>query len=351
QGQTAATYTITASNAGTGPTSGTVTVTDTLPSGLTATAISGTGWSCTLGTLTCTRSDALAAGSSYPAITLTVNVANNAAASVTNAATVSGGGEANTSNDTANDATTINPALTPDLTITKTHTGSFTQGQTGATYTITASNVGTGPTSGTATVTDTLPSGLTARAISGTGWSCTLGTLSCTRSDALAAGSSYPAITLTVNVASNAAASVTDAATASGGGETNTSNDTANDTTTITQLPDLTITKTHTGNFTQGQTGATYTITASNSGTGPTSGTVTVTDTLPSGLTATAISGTGWSCTLGTLSCTRSDALAAGSSYPAITLTVNVANNAAASVTNAATVSGGGEVNTSNDTA
>jgi uncharacterized protein (TIGR03437 family) len=44
-------------------------------------------------------------------------------------------------------------------------------------------------------------------------------------------------------------------------------------------------------------------------------------------LTATAIGGTGWSCTLTPLACTRSDALAAGASYPAITVTVNVANN------------------------
>ena len=59
-----------------------------------------------LGTLTCTRSDALAAGASYPVITLTVNVANNAAASVTNPLRVSGGGQTNTANDTATDPTT-----------------------------------------------------------------------------------------------------------------------------------------------------------------------------------------------------------------------------------------------------
>ena len=52
----------------------------------------------------------------------------------------------------------------------------------------------------------------------------------------------------------------------------------ASDATTVTQLPDLTIAKSHAGNFTQGQTGAAYTITASNVGSGPTSGTVTVTD-------------------------------------------------------------------------
>ena len=40
------------------------------------------------------RSDALAAGASYPAITHTVTVASKAPASVTNTATVVGGGEA-----------------------------------------------------------------------------------------------------------------------------------------------------------------------------------------------------------------------------------------------------------------
>jgi uncharacterized repeat protein (TIGR01451 family) len=350
QGQTSANYTITVTNSGGAATSGTVTVTDTLPASLTPTAISGTGWACTLATLTCTRGDTLAAVASYPAITLTVNVASNAPASVTNTATVSGGGETNTTNDTANDITTINTP--PDLTIIKSHSGSFVQGQTGATYTITVTNSGGAGTSGTVTVTDTLPASLTPTAISGTGWTCTLATLTCTRGDTLAAAASYPAIALTVNVASNATSSVTNTATVSGGGETNTTNDTANDITTINTPPDLTITKSHSGNFIQGQAGATYAITVTNIGGAATSGTVTVTDTLPASLTATAIAGTGWTCTVSpTLGCTRSDALATASSYPAITLTVNVASSAPASVTNTATVSGGGETNTSNDTA
>src|SRR5206468_1815296 len=103
--------------------------------------------------------------------------------------------------------------------------------------------------------------------------------------------------------------------------------------------------------FTQGQTGATYTITVSNVGTLVSSGTVTVTDALPAGLTATGLTGAGWGCTLVSLGCTRSDGLGAGGSYPAIALTVTVAANAAASVTNMAAVSGGGETNTGNDTA
>ena len=348
QGQVGATYSITVSNGGSGPSLGTVTVIDTLPVGLTATGLSGTGWTCTLGTLTCTRSDVLNSSASYPAITLAATVANNAASSVTNTATVSGGGETNTANDTSSDVTTI--VQLPDLTISKTHSGNFTQGQTGATYSIVVSNAGSGPTSGTVTVLDTLPTGLTAAALSGTGWSCTLGTLTCTRSDALISSANYQTITLTVTVASNAASSITNTATVSGGGETNTGNDSSSDVTTVTQLPDLTISKTHTGNFTQGQRGATYSILVSNGGAGPTTSTVTVTDTLPTGLTSTGLSGSGWSCTLGTLTCTRSDVLNASASFPAITLTADVAGNAASSVTNSASVSGGGEANTANDT-
>ena len=281
RGQTGATYTITSTNIGGAATSGAVTVTDTLPGGLTAASMSGTNWNCTLATLTCTRGDTLAAGASYPAITLAVDVAGNAPASVTNTVTSSGGGETNTGNNTGSDITTINSP--PDLIVSKTHPGNFVQGQTGARYTITAMNVGGAATSGTVTVTDTLPMALTATAMSGTNWNCTLATMTCTRSDALAAGASYPAITVTVNVASNASASVTNTATVSGGGQTNTTNDAANDVTTVDPPSDLTITKSHAGNFVQGQIGATYTLTATNIGANTTSGTVTVTDTLPEG--------------------------------------------------------------------
>ncbi len=117
-------------------------------------------------------------------------------------------------------------------------------------------------------------------------------------------------------------------------------------------VPDMTITKTHTGNFLRPQTGAVYTITVTNSGLADTSALVTVTDNLPAGMTATSIDGgPNWNCTLASLQCSRGDVLTAGSTYDPITVTVNVAANAAATVTNTATVSGGGEINTANDTA
>jgi uncharacterized repeat protein (TIGR01451 family) len=79
------------------------------------------------------------------------------------------------------------PPPPPDLTLTKTHTTAFFQGQTGATYTLTVNNIGSGPTSGAVTLSDTLPSGLTATAMAGSGWACSVATLICTRSDSLAA--------------------------------------------------------------------------------------------------------------------------------------------------------------------
>ncbi len=159
---------------------------------------------------------------------------------------------------------------TPDLTIAKTHTGNFTQGENAAGYTITVSNIGDGPTSGTVTVTEAIPSGLTLESMGGTGWTCT--TLpACTRSDALAAGASYPPITVGVNVASNAPASVTNVATVAGGSEYNTSNDFASDATTITApllVPTVTV-KPSSSNIAAGQS-FTVAVTVTGSGATPT---------------------------------------------------------------------------------
>jgi uncharacterized repeat protein (TIGR01451 family) len=349
QGQTGASYTLTVSNAGAATTSGVVSVTDIPPAGLTPTSLTGSGWTCDLATTTCTRADGLAPSAGYPQIDLVVDVALDAAPTVVNVAGVSGGGEFVTTNDTANDVTNVTPPS--DLVVSSTHVGSFALGQLGATYSLIVTNSGPGYASGSVTVTDVLPPGLTASALTGTGWTCALDTLRCTRSGGLVTGAAYPPITLTVNVGQDAAATVTNTVAVSGGGEANLDNDSASDQTTIAPPPDLTIAKSHTGSFTQGQTGATYSLTVTNTGGGPTSGLVFVTDVLPGGLTATAISGSGWSCTFNTLTCTRSDVLAAGASYPVLTLRADVATSAPSSVTNTATVSGGGDMSAANNSA
>ncbi|MEU6652751.1 hypothetical protein ABZ904_25785 [Streptomyces sp. NPDC046900] len=127
---------------------------------------------------------------------------------------------------------TVIPVAQPSLTIAKRHAGSFTRGEDGV-YTITVGNVtAAGPTNGTTvTVHDILPAGLRAARITGEGWHCILATLTCTRSDVLPAGHSYPSVTLKVDVSCNARARVSNTATVAGGGDTTTH--TATDTTTI----------------------------------------------------------------------------------------------------------------------
>lgn len=128
----------------------------------------------------------------------------------------------------------LNLVTPADLTISKSHSGDFIQGQTGATYSILVSNLSPSPTSGTVSVSDALPAGLTATAISGAGWNCSLGSLSCSRADVLSGNSSYPAITVTVNVAADAAAQVTNSATLNYAFDGNPNNNTANDATNVT---------------------------------------------------------------------------------------------------------------------
>jgi uncharacterized repeat protein (TIGR01451 family) len=97
--------------------------------------------------------------------------------------------------------------------------------------------------------------------------------------------------------------------------------------------------------FAPGQLGSTLTLTVTNESREPTDGsTVTVTDPIPAGLTATAAGGNGWTCGgTTTISCTRADVLAPGATYPPITITVDVGAEAVSTV-NAPTVVGHGGV-------
>ncbi|WP_343757581.1 hypothetical protein [Deinococcus depolymerans] len=109
--------------------------------------------------------------------------------------------------------------------------------------------------------------------------------------------------------------------------------------------PSLTLTKTGNGPWTVGQAGATYTLSVKNTGTVATSGAVTVRDLLPTGITAPASFTAGtWTCTTSgqSVTCTGTPNLAAGSSS-SFTLPVQVQGAAVGSVTNRASVGGGGD--------
>jgi exo-1,4-beta-D-glucosaminidase len=373
-----------------GPSYGLVSVADDLPWGLTATAMSGSGWTCDVRAVTCYRSDTLAAGSSYPPITLAVTVAANAPASVTNSVTVSGGGmttgaDSSTSagGQTGTDPTMITqtgpagtppaPPAAPSLSVTSTHPGSFAQGDVSDSYRLSVSDAASaGPASGMATVTDTLPAGLTPVEMSGQGWTCSLAPAvyvvtsssrrggvpntyepqpTCFRSGTLAAGNSYPPITLRVAVANNTQPSVTNQVIVAGGGSTAPS--AGSDTTAVSQLPQLAVSSYDSGGavpygpFLPG--GArqhdNYNITVANVGYAATTGTVTFAADLPDGVQALAMSGSGWSCTLATATCTTDSgvSLAAGQ-QDQITLAVGVSAAAAPDLQTFMQASGGGEL-------
>lgn len=203
-----------------------VAFTDPLPANVVVATPSGATGNCGGGTFTATAGSGSISltGGTIPVGGFCV-VSVNVTSAVTGTYTNTTGPVSSTNGGTGNTASAVLTVKRASLMITKTHADDFHRREIGATYTITVSNdPSAGPTIGTVSVTDTLPDvvhTLVATAISGPGWTCNLGTLTCTRSDALAPGASYPPITLTVDVPQNIRANVVNAATVSGGGDLN----------------------------------------------------------------------------------------------------------------------------------
>ena len=300
---TTATYSITVSNAASAGAATGVSISDALPAGFTYASTGSVvlnGGATRPATVNPTAGDTNPAfgtftipGAASVVITFTVNIAasvapgtysNPATATYLDPTRTTAGGT--TSAGYAGGGAERVTVHAPDLTIAKSHVGSFTRGSTGS-YTLTATNSGNVATSGTVTVTDTLPAGLTPTVAAGTGWTCPAPvgqTVTCTRSDALAGGASYPAITVTVTVLQGAAGSVTNQASVSGGGETNTTNDTASDPTNIVSSADIAVAKTVSNATPNQNTNVTFNVTVTNNGPSNATG-VQVTDLLPAGLT------------------------------------------------------------------
>jgi uncharacterized repeat protein (TIGR01451 family) len=344
QGQSSATYTLTVTNSGSAETNGIVTVTDTLPASLTATAIGGSGWACTQPSGPCSRSDMLTASGSFPALTLTVNVAGTAPASVTNSAAVSSDGAINTVNSRAYDVTGIDSL--PSLSIAVTNGASFTEGQVDAAYTVTVSNAsGAGTTSGAVTVVETVPTGLTLVSMAGAGWTCPSNGNICTRSDPLAAGTPYPAITVLVDVAANAASPLANAVAVSGGGSASAN---ATDNTTVIAVPALSLTKTADALNVLAGSSIGYTVTVTNSG-GAAATAAMLNDPLPAGTgiswsISPSYGGSGTCAVTGsvgsqTLSCSYGSLAAAASATVHVTSGTGISS--CASYPNTATVTAG----------
>ncbi len=145
------------SNAGSVATSGEITVTDTLPTGLSYVSATGTGWNCgaVAQLVTCTSSTVIAATSAGNPITLTVAVAANAATPLVNTAKATGGGDPTERSD--DDSTVVN-AGSADLIAEKNGPALISANGT-VIYTVRVSNAGPSAVTG-AVVKDPIPAGL-----------------------------------------------------------------------------------------------------------------------------------------------------------------------------------------------
>ncbi|MEO7962459.1 MAG: hypothetical protein ABIT38_00960 [Gemmatimonadaceae bacterium] len=346
-------YQLTVSNVGNMPTTGPTTVTDNLPTGLTFLSAVGAGWSCSAAstTVTCTTPTVFNPGATS-AITLTVRVGAAAAPSVTNSVTVSTPGDVVPGNNTAQDPTNVFNTATPDLALSKLAVGSFAAGKN-ASYSLTVTNVGSASTTGTTTMTDVLPAGVTFVSATGSGWSCSAvaGTVTCTTTTIFTAGSTS-VVQLTVTLGASPTQTITNTGTVKTPGDNNPSNDSSTVTTSINTPPppvDLQIIKTS-GPMQIGKTG-TFTFDVKNVGATATTLPIIITDELPAGLTFVNGSGGGFVCSaIGqSVTCTRTAPLAPPLTAT-VAVTVDVGSATPSSVTNVGIVKTGGDVNATNDT-
>lgn len=261
----------------------------------------------------------------------------------------------------------------PDLRVAKSNGVSSLNNGSTTTYTLTVSNNGGAASSGTATVVDVLPGGITiadgAAALGGAqaaNWSCSAASnvLTCTSATALAAGATsiFSFVAQVATVANGS--SVTNRARIGGGGDLNkavpdattagqcTGNGTpagcAIDVDTV-NAPLLSLVKSDNTDTVVAGTTTFYQLTVSNTGAAPTAGIVRVVDVLPAGMSYTGVSpfaSGDFSCayTAATLSflCERSTAIANGTSV-SIVIPATLAASTSSALTNRGQVGGGGD--------
>ena len=106
---------VTVTNAGGATTSGTITASVALGTGLTYASASGSGWACigSGSSASCTRTAAVASGASAPPITVNVNVGSAAVPTTSASTTVSGGGDTVGGNNTGGTSITAKNLVTP----------------------------------------------------------------------------------------------------------------------------------------------------------------------------------------------------------------------------------------------
>ena len=341
------TFNLGVGNAGSAPSSGSVTVTDSFPaaafSGITITSAPGWNCSATVGlNLSCTRSDALPVGDDYPQIVVEAALVGSPPATFSNTAEVTGGGDPNPTNNVATDYLPAPPA-TADLAVSKVVDQASVAAGSRVTWKITARNNGPSTATGVE-LTDSLPAGANTDATATTGQGtcsiapgpevqCSIGTL--------AAGESVE-ITVSATVTATSGPIVNTAEIEGDEPDTRPNNNTGTATFDGAGTADLSIVKTAGADPTAGEP-FTYTITVTNGGPQAAPDLV-VNDQVPALFTPTAVTAPGFNCGSlppagGTLECLYTGSLAPGTTVT-IELTGDLAlASAGVNLINTATVS------------
>jgi uncharacterized repeat protein (TIGR01451 family) len=224
----------------------------------------------------------------------------------------------------------------PDLSVTKADSPDpVFVGQT-LTYTVNVANASGNADATGVTVTDSLPAGTTFVSASPSQGNCSqaTGTVTCN----LGTLTSGSGATVTIRVTPTQAGSVVNTATVHGDqNDPNTSNNSATATTTVIAASDLAVTKTDAPDPAAVGNPVTYTLTATNNGPSPATG-VTVTDTLPAGVTFNSATPSQGSCSqaAGVVNCN----LGSLANHASATITIRVTPGQPGTIVNGATVSG-----------
>jgi uncharacterized repeat protein (TIGR01451 family) len=342
------TYTQVVNNAG--PSTATsVTVTETLPANTAAVSLTGpAGWTCNVGTLTCTNPSLAPSSPATISFVVKVNAGTASGTAVSDTVSVSSAvTDPNLVNNSATAADVVATAGQADLVTTNSATPISVTAGSNVTYTQSVTN--NGPAAGTGvTFTQTTPPNTTFQSITAPpGWICGTqpavggtGTITCTDASNLGVNASASfTLVLQVNAGTPSGTSITETDTATAGNIVpglTTNRASATVVVANANSADVAIVKTAAPNPVTEGTALTYTLTVTNNG--PASATnVTTTDTLPSVVTYLSSTATQGTCSEagGTVTCQLGTILSAGTA----TVTILTLPGAPGVVSNTATVS------------
>jgi uncharacterized repeat protein (TIGR01451 family) len=326
-----------------------VSLTETLPAGMTAVTLSAPGWTCNIGTLICTDNTNLANGATAT-ITFVVKANANVAAGsglLESVSVTSTTPDPNLANNSA--SVTVYVSNSADVSVTNTPSPVPVQAGNNITYTQVVNNAGAS-NAATVTLTETLPASTTAVSLStpAAGWTCTVATLTCSNPSLVPGTPATITYVVTVNAGTAAGAAIKETASVSSATtDPNFANNiaTASDVVATVGQADLVVANAASPTSVAAGANVTYTQSVTNDGPAATNTGMTFTQSTPPNTNFQSITApAGWNCVtpsvggIGTITCTDTGSLALnGVANFTLVLQVNASTPSGTSITDTAT--------------